>query len=210
MIKRLAVICALMLYFGIMSPAVLAQNNSNTQNSSSNNNDGKDHGTFGVYADYFRLQFAGANMFGVGGRAGYNLFRPLAVEAEMSYDFARSTTQSITTGTITSTVTSNLRLIHGLVGPKLQITKGPIRFFAVAKAGILNFGVSSSGVTTGAVTNQIANIRDGNTKVAYYPGGGIEFNLGRFGLRLEAGDEIFFDNGANHNLKVMAGPQIRF
>jgi len=28
------------------------------------------------------------------------------------------------------------------------------------------------------------------------PAGGVEFNLAFFGIRLEAGDEIYFDNGA--------------
>jgi hypothetical protein len=44
----------------------------------------------------------------------------------------------------------------------------------------------------------------------FYPGGGVEFNAGRLGIRVEAGDEIYFDNGANHNFRLTAGPQIRF
>jgi hypothetical protein len=44
----------------------------------------------------------------------------------------------------------------------------------------------------------------------FYPGGGIELFAGRFGIRAEAGDEMYFDRGANHNLKFTIGPQIRF
>ena len=46
--------------------------------------------------------------------------------------------------------------------------------------------------------------------MTFYPGGGIEFFVGWFGMRFEAGDEMFFDNGVNHNLRVTAGPVIRF
>src|SRR5947209_12304003 len=51
----------------------------------------KDHGNFGVYFDYTRLQFAKLNLFGVGGRVGINVHPHIALEGEMAYDFARST-----------------------------------------------------------------------------------------------------------------------
>jgi hypothetical protein len=53
-------------------------------------------------------------------------------------------------------------------------------------------------------------ITTGETKVALYPGGGIEGFWGPFGLRLEGGDEIYFDNGTRNNLKVTFGPAFRF
>jgi hypothetical protein len=33
---------------------------------------------------------------------------------------------------------------------------------------------------------------------------------GPFGLRVDGGDEIYFDGGARHNLKVTFGPVLRF
>ncbi|HEY6968705.1 MAG TPA: hypothetical protein VJA94_05855 [Candidatus Angelobacter sp.] len=197
--KRLAVISALALCFGVLAPAASAQSSDNDRN----------HGEFGVYFDYFRLQFAKLNMFGVGGRVGFNVHPAVAFEAEMSYDFERSTTETITSGGITNTFRSNLRLIHGLFGPKIQSTKGPVRVFITVKGGLLNFGVSGP-VTAGSFANQIGTITDGDTNGVLYPGGGIEFNAGSFGLRLEAGDEMYWDNGVNHNFKFMGGPQIRF
>lgn len=195
--KRLAILSALVLCVTVMmAPAAKAQ-------------DDRNHGDFGVYFDYTRLQAAKANMFGVGGRIGFNLAPAVVLEGEMAYDFERSQTATITSGGITSTFRSNLRLIHGLFGPKFQTTKGPVRAFIVIKGGLLNFGVSGP-VTAGAFANQIGTIKDGDTNGVVYPGGGIEFNAGAFGLRLEAGDEIYFDNGANHNFKFMGGPQIRF
>lgn len=196
--KNFAIVGALALSLLLKAPTARAQSN-----------DDRNHGEFGVYFDYTRLQNAKFNMFGVGGRIGFNVNPAVAFEAEMAYDFERSQTATITSGGITNTSRSNLRLIHGLFGPKFQTTKGPVRLFVVAKGGLLNFGVGGA-VTGGTVSNQIGTITDGDTNGVFYPGGGIEFNAGAFGLRLEAGDEIYFDNGANHNFKFMGGPQIRF
>lgn len=111
--KGLAVISALVLCLGVMAAATSAQTSS----------DDKNHGDFGVYFDYFRLEFAKLNMFGVGGRVGFNIHPAVAIEGEMSYDFERSVTQTITSGGITNTFRSNLRLIHGIFGPKFQTTR---------------------------------------------------------------------------------------
>lgn len=197
--KRLAILSALALCIASFAPAASAQSH-----------DDKNHGDFGVYFDYTRLQFAKENFFGVGARLGINVRPHVVLEGEMAYDFERNSTATITgLGNTTTTVRSNLRLIHGLFGPKIQTT-GPVRVFAVLKGGLLNFSVARSGVTAGNVVNQFGNIADGDTNGVFYPGGGVEFNAGFFGIRLEAGDEMFFDNGAQHNFKFMGGPQIRF
>src|SRR2546423_1343206 len=74
----------------------------------------------------------------------------------------------------------------------------------------VNFGVSGP-VTAGVINNQINNIIDGNTNGVFYPGGGVEFNAGWFGFRVEAGDEIMFlNNGHSNNFRATLGPQIRF
>lgn len=198
--KLVTVVMVLALALGVVAPAACAQ---------SNNSDEKKRAEVGVFFDYYKLQFLSANMYGVGGRAGFNIFHALSLEGEMSYDFERSSTINVLSGNALVPIISNIRLIHALAGPKFQVGKGSIRFFVVAKAGVLNFGIATP-VTAGNVANQIANIKDGSNKVVYYPGGGIEIGSGRFGIRIEAGDEIFFDNGANHNLKAAAGPVIRF
>jgi len=196
--KRLTVLGTLALCLAVLAPAASAQNK-----------DDKNHGNFGVYFDYTRLQFAKQNFFGVGARLGINVHPHVVLEGEMAYDFERNSTATITgvTGT-TTTVRSNLRLIHGLFGPKIQTT-GPVRVFAVLKGGLLNFSTGGA-VTGGTVGTAISGISDGDTNGVFYPGAGVEFNAGIFGIRLEAGDEIYWDNGANHNFKFMGGPQIRF
>jgi hypothetical protein len=78
------------------------------------------------------------------------------------------------------------------------------------KGGFVNFGVGGP-VTAGVINNQINNIVDGNTNGVFYPGGGVEFNAGWFGFRVEAGDEIMFlNNGTTNNFRATLGPQIRF
>jgi hypothetical protein len=196
--KRFAILFALVLSIAALSPAASAQSS-----------DDKNHGNLGVYADFTRLQPADLNMLGVGARLGVNLRRHVVLEGEMAYDFERNKTQTITTGVVTSTVRSNLRLLHGLFGLKIQST-GPIRVFGLLKGGFVNFGVGGP-VTAGVINNQINNIVDGDTNGVFYPGGGVEFNAGWFGFRVEAGDEIMFLNkGTSNNFRATVGPQIRF
>ena len=69
--KRLAVFCALALCLAVLAPAASAQGN-----------DDRNHGNFGIYFDYTRLEFAKLNMFGVGGRVGFNVHPAVALEGE--------------------------------------------------------------------------------------------------------------------------------
>jgi hypothetical protein len=196
--KRFAILCALVLSIAAFSPAASAQSS-----------DDKNHGNLGVYFDFTRVQPADLNMFGVGARLGINVRKHAVLEGEMAYDFERTKTQVITVGNLTTTVRSNLRLLHGLFGLKIQST-GPVRVFGLLKGGFVNFGVGGP-VTAGVINNQINTIVDGDTKAAFYPGGGVEFNAGWLGFRVEAGDEIMFLNGGTtNNFRATVGPQIRF
>jgi hypothetical protein len=195
--KRYAIFACLALCFAMIAPRASAQ-------------DDKNHGNIGLFLDYTRLSSTtNLNMFGIGGRAGFNIAKHVVLEGEMAYDFEKSFTTSVTAGGITNTSRSRLRLLHGLFGPKFQTT-GPVRIFALVKGGFVNFGVGGP-VTAGAINNQINSVVDGDTDAAIYPGGGIEFNLGWLGIRAEAGDEIiFFPDKARNNFRGTIGPQIRF
>jgi hypothetical protein len=194
--KRIAgavTILAIVLAVTMLAPAVLAQ---------------EEHGEFGVYADMTRLHHLNnSNFWGVGGRAAFNLSRFAQLEGDFAYDFAQQF--AVNNGTLLTTNTSsNLHLLHGLFGPKLQTGIGPVKAFAVLKGGFMNFGVS--GLSGAAFRNQVGQVPAGDTNGVFYPGGGLEFFAGKIGLRVEAGDEMYFDRGANHNLKLTFGPQIRF
>jgi hypothetical protein len=95
-------------------------------------------------------------------------------------------------------------MIHGAFGPKFQVGSDAVRAFFTLKGGLLNFSTSNSFPT------QIDTIRGGDTDGVFYPGGGVELFAGRIGVRGEIGDEIWFSYGANHNLRITIGPQIRF
>src|SRR6185312_12456814 len=126
--KRFAILIALAVCFAAIAPAASAQ---------SSNSDDKNHGNLGVYLDFTRVNPADLNMFGVGARLGVNIRPHIVLEGEMAYDFERNKSQTITTGVVSSTVRSNLRLLHGLFGLKIQNT-GPIRVFGLLKGGFVN------------------------------------------------------------------------
>jgi len=177
------------------------------------------HGEFGVYGDYFRLTPRGAsgssNFIGLGGRVGFNVHPNVALEAEMNYDFARNyTTVSASGGSAsgsTTTVTSSLRPLTGLFGPKFQFgTSGPFRAFVTGKAGFLEFSTSHRAASGDSFAGAFDQFGNSGTHFAAYPGGGIEAFFGPIGLRVEAGDEIYMNNGANNNLRVTFSPSIRF
>lgn len=170
----------------------------------------QDHGEVGAFVDYFRLHETGTNFVGLGGRAAINVSPYVQLEAEMAYDFNRAFTEGFadTTGTITLQ-NSNIRVLHGLFGPKIQ-TKGPVRIFLTVKGGFTNFRFDPRAASFSTFTSSVDNLRTNNVSGALYPGGGVEAFLGPFGLRADVGDEIIFSNGAHHNWKVTFGPQIRF
>lgn len=169
----------------------------------------QNHGEVGVFADYVRLHHANdANFWGLGGRAGFNIHKNVQLEGEISYDFEKAfTTGTVTDGGIT-TSRSNLRLLHGLFGPKIG-TSGAVRVFATVKGGFLNFSVNNGSAVSGAGSafNQVIG---GDTNGVFYPGGGVEAFIGPVGLRVDVGDLMYFDRGANHNLRLTFGPQFRF
>jgi hypothetical protein len=170
-----------------------------------------DNVEIGVFADYFRVNQTGTNLGGAGARLSVNVNSLVQIEGEMAYDFTQTFTEGFTNGSGTiTTERSELRLLHGLVGPKLQSNKGPVRLFVTAKGGFVNFGLSSAPVTGGTFFSTVSNLRANNVDAVFYPGGGAEAFWGPFGLRLDAGDEIYFNNGARNNLRVAFGPTIRF
>jgi hypothetical protein len=139
----------------------------------------------------------------------------MAMEAEMNYDFARSFTNTYTTtsGTTTTTtfVTTSVRPLSGLFGPTFYAGTGRMRAFVTGKVGFIDFSTSNSGVVSGSTfSNSVAGVGGAGTHLAVYPGGGLEGYVGPLGIRLEAGDEVYLNNGTYNNLRVTLGPELRF
>lgn len=172
-----------------------------------------DHGEIGAFADYFRFSQVTPkiNFVGVGGRVGFNTSPHVAWEAEMSYDFGRNFTSTTNNGISTSFARTNVRPLTGLFGPKFQFgSSGPFRAFLTGKVGFVNFSTSSTPISGTTFTGAVNSVGSSGTHLAVYPGGGIEFFGGPIGFRIDVGDEIYLNNGTFNNLKVSAGPVIRF
>src|SRR5579884_4297972 len=181
----------------------------------------ENHVEIGIFGDYFRLggmqgpslAGTGATAFGgVGARLAINVSRRWQIEPEMNYDFAESFAEGFTgpSGTVAGFSTSSLRILHGMIGPKFQTGGGAFRAFLTAKGGADNFMFSSAPVTFSTFTSSVAGLRTNSVVGVFYPGGGIEAYLGPIGIRIDVGDEIYFQSGAHNNLRVTFGPQIRF
>ncbi len=173
-----------------------------------------DHATVGIFADYFRFDTGASgsretNFIGFGGRAAVNVSHFTSIEGEMNYDFERNFTTVCDNCISTSFTTTRLRPLTGLFGPKFS-TPGPFKFFVTGKVGFVNLTHTSAAVTPGTVGNAVSSVGEAGTHFAAYPGAGVEGFWGPFGLRLEAGDEVWLSNGAHNNLRVTFGPQLRF
>jgi hypothetical protein len=168
-------------------------------------------GELGAYVDYLRLEQTDTNMAGIGGRLSVSTSRFVQLEAEMSYDFEEAFTEGFT-NTSTGTVTlqrTNVRLLHGLFGPKLH-TPGPIQAFVTIKGGFINFRMDPRPATVATFTSSVESLRANDVSGVLYPGAGLESHMGFFGVRLDVGDEIYFNQGTHHNLRVAFGPIFRF
>lgn len=165
----------------------------------------------GAFADYLRVArpVPPLDMLGFGARAGVHASRNLMFEAEMSYDFRKSLHSSFTNGFTTQIVTSRVRTLGALFGPKYNLHLGPFNTFATFKGGFLNFSANNLNARQG-FTSALGSVTSGDTRPAIYPGIGLETFLGPIGLRLEVGDDIYFDHGMRQNARVTFGPQFRF
>ena len=174
----------------------------------------EDHGEVGAFADYLRFSPSNStvNFVGVGGRLGINVHPTIQLEGEMNYDFERNYTHTYSNAITTSFVTTGVRPLTGLFGPKIQAgTSGPFRVFLTGKMGFVNFSETMRGVVSGTTfSSSVTGVGGPGTHLAFYPGGGIEGFIGPVGLRLEVGDEIYVDSGTYNNLRITFGPHIRF
>lgn len=172
----------------------------------------QEHGQVGIYADYLRLGRTDTNNVGLGGRLAVNANRYFQLEGELSYDFGQAFTEGFTdtsTGSV-SLSRSHVRILHGMFGPTFQTGRGPIRLFVTAKGGFMNFRFDNRPATFGTFFSSVDSLRAHNVSAVFYPGGGAEAHIGPVGVRLDIGDEMYFADGARHNLRIAFGPMIRF
>jgi hypothetical protein len=167
----------------------------------------------GVFLDYLSISQTNTDNFGVGGRFGWRIHRNVMMEGELAYDYGINFDEAyrnITNGNITAIERTSVGVTHGLFGPALKPAKGGFRPFATLKGGFVDFRLSPSLLPVGTVVSTILGIRTSSLNFAIYPGGGVEASVGPVGLRLELGDEIYFNSGAHNNLRITFGPILRF
>ena len=167
----------------------------------------------GVFLDYLSISQTNTGNFGVGGRFGWGIHRNVMMEGELAYDYGINFDEAyrnITNGNITAIERTSVGVTHGLFGPTLKPAKGGFRPFATLKGGFVDFRLSPSLLPVGTVVSTILGIRTSSLNFAIYPGGGVEASVGPVGLRLELGDEIYFNSGAHNNLRITFGPILRF
>jgi hypothetical protein len=167
----------------------------------------------GIFLDYLSVSQTSTNNFGLGARFGYRIHRDVMLEGELAYDYGINFNEAyvnIANGNIAAIERTSIGVTHGLFGPKLQPSGGGFRPFATLKAGFVDFRLSPSLLPYSDVASAVFGLRTSNLNAAIYPAAGIEATLGPVGLRLEAGDEIYFNHGSHNNLRITFGPILRF
>jgi len=167
----------------------------------------------GVFLDYLGISQTNTNNFGLGGRFGYRVHHDVMLEGELAYDYGVNFDEvyrDVTNGNLTAIENTSIGVTQGLFGPKLQPGGGGFRPFVTLKGGFVDFRLTPSLIPYSDVVSAVSGIRTSNLNFALYPAGGLEANIGPVGLRLEFGDEVYFNNGAHNNLRITFGPQIRF
>jgi hypothetical protein len=172
----------------------------------------KEHVQVGVFADYFRLSQTDTNFAGVGARLSFQAFKEIKLEGEVGYDFDQAFSEGFTdtsTGTV-SIQRTGMRVIHGEFGPRVNIGHHAIQPFVTLKGGFIDFRLNNAPATVGTFFSSVNGLRTNNVDGVFYPGGGLQGHLGPIGLRLDVGDEIYFNHGTHNNLRVAFGPTFRF
>jgi hypothetical protein len=167
----------------------------------------------GVFLDSLSVSQTNTNNFGLGARFGYRVHRNLMLEAELAYDYGLNFDEAyrnITTGNITAIEHTSIGVTQGLVGPTLAPSHGAFRPFVTIKGGFADFRLSPSLLPYSDVASAVLGLRTSKFNAAIYPAAGLEATLGPVGLRLELGDEVYFNRGAHNNLRITFGPNLRF
>ena len=167
----------------------------------------------GIFLDALSISQTGTSNFGLGARFGYRFHHAVLLEAELAYDYGLNFHEAfvnLANGNIVAIESTSIGVTHGLIGPRLQPARRHFRPFATMKAGFIDFRLSGSLLPYSSVVSSVLGLRTSNLNAALYPAGGIEAILGPLGLRLEAGDEMYFNRDTHNNLRITFGPTLRF
>jgi hypothetical protein len=167
----------------------------------------------GIFLDYLSISQTSTNNFGLGARLGYRVHHNVLLEGELAYDYGINFDEAyrnIVNGSIAAIERTSIGVTQGLFGPKLQPSGGGFRPYVTLKGGFVDFRLSPSLLPYSDIASAVFGLRTSTLNAAIYPAAGVEATLGPVGLRLEAGDEIYFNRGAHNNLRITFGPILRF
>ena len=167
----------------------------------------------GIFVDSLSISQTNTNNFGLGARFGYRVHHDVMFEAELAYAYGINFDEAyrnISTGSISAIEHTSIGVTHALFGPMLQRSEGHFHPYATLKAGFIDFRLSTSLLPYSDIASTIFGLHTSNLNAALYPAAGIAATLGPVGLRLEAGDEMYFNSGTHHNLRITFGPILRF
>jgi hypothetical protein len=170
------------------------------------------HLEIGGFGEYENVNVPGlpSSAFGLGGRLDIGLHRLFQAEFETAYDFKHpefTLNNAVTAGVLTQ---SKVGILHANAGFKIQSPGGS--FFLFVKGGVNRYDPELTTTAIGGSPFGISTIttpQNSFTQGIFYPGGGLGFHAGPLGIRLDAGDEIYWANGAHNNFRVTFGPTFR-
>ena len=171
------------------------------------------HVEAGVFLDYLDVSQTTTNNIGLGARFGYRVHHDVMLEGELAYDYGINFGESyrnVVSGNIAAIENTSVGVTHGLFGPKLQPAGGGFRPFITLKGGFMDFRLSPGLLPLSNAVSTLLGLRTSNLNAALYPAAGVEAAIGPVGLRLEVGDEVYFNYGAHNNLRLTLGPIVRF
>ncbi|HEV2399127.1 MAG TPA: hypothetical protein VGS27_19430 [Candidatus Sulfotelmatobacter sp.] len=167
----------------------------------------------GIFLDSLSISQTSTDDIGLGARFGYRVHSHVMLEGELAYDYGLNFDEAfrnVANGDIVAIEHTSIGVTQGLFGPMIQPAHGHFRPFATLKAGFVDFRLSTSLLPYSNVVSSVFGLRTSNLNAALYPAGGVEASLGPVGLRLEFGDEVYFNRGAHNNLRITFGPIVRF
>jgi hypothetical protein len=167
----------------------------------------------GLLLDYLSVSRTNTSNFGLGGRLGYRFSHNVMLEGELTYGYGVNFDElyvNVTNGNVNAIEKTSIGVTDGLFGPMLHPAHSHLRPFVTLKGGFMDFRLSPNLIPYSGVVSSVLGIRTSNLDTVLYPGAGAEATLGPVGLRLDAGDAIYFNGGAHHNLRITFGPIVRF
>ena len=167
----------------------------------------------GLLLDYVQISQTDTPNFGLGGRFGYRVHRNVMLEGELAYGYGVNFNElyrDVSNGDVVAIENTSIGITDGLFGPMISPARGHLRGFVTLKGGFVDFRLTPSLIPYSGVASSVLGIRTSSMNAALYPAAGAEATLGPVGLRLEAGDLIYFNDGAQNNLRITCGPVVRF